>query len=110
MRLNGDPVPASDRAVTIDHNSKEFSEIKLGLDAVETALAANNSIEDKELIQAEIAAGRKIIDAPKARVTWVRKLLIDPLVYICKLVGETALGLAATALIGLLLAYFVIVL
>lgn len=106
MRLNGDPVPASDRIVAIDHNSKEFSAIEAGLDDVERALAGNNSIEDKKLTQAELAAGRKIIEAPKARVILVRKLLIDPLVHISKVGRDTALGIAVTKLIGLILAYF----
>jgi hypothetical protein len=106
MRLNGDPVPASDRLVAIDHNSKEFCDIEVGLAEFETTLAASNSIEDKELIQAELAAGRKIIEAPVARVTWIRKLLVDPLVHISKVGRDTALGLVATALIGLILVYF----
>jgi hypothetical protein len=109
MRLNGDPVPASDRIVAIDHNSKEFSAIEVGLEEVETALAASNSIKDKELIQAELAAGRKIIEAPLARVTWVRKLLVDPLVHISKIGRDTALSIVATTLIALILAYFGII-
>lgn len=110
MRLNGDPVPASDRIVAIDHNSREFSAIEVGLEKVEIALAGNNSIEDKELTQAELAAGRKIIEAPKARVTLVRKLLIGPLVHISEVGRDTALGIAVTSLIGLILAYFGIIL
>jgi hypothetical protein len=106
MRLNGDPVPASDRVVSVNHNSPKFKEIESSLAEVKKQVAESNSLEDSERIQAELAAGEKILEPDTVRVSAVRLLLINPLSHIGKIVRDTALGQLALKVLGLIATYF----
>lgn len=106
MRLDDQSIPASDRIVTIDHNSKDFITIRKDFDAVETAVAQSNSLENREMIQAELAAGKAVIEAPKARRSIVKSVVIAPLKYLSKAVADNALSISITALLTAIAAYF----
>jgi len=110
MRLDGEAIPASDRIVAIDHNSKDVLEIEKAFDAVEAAIAQSNSLENREMIQAELAAGKTVIEAPKARSSIVKSVVIAPLKYLSKAVADNALSILIATLLSAIAAYFGIVL
>lgn len=106
MRLDGEAIPASDRIVTIDHNSKDFVKIRHDFDAVVTAVAQSNSLENREMIQAELAAGKTVLEAPKARRSIVKTVVIAPLKFLSKAVANTTLSVLITALLAAIAAFF----
>jgi hypothetical protein len=59
----GEPIPASDRTVTLGHNSPEQKQALENLDELVAAVEKSNDFpgdaEDKELIVAELSAGRR---------------------------------------------------
>ena len=63
-------VPASDRVVTIDHNSDSYRDMVSAIDEVmEAVRGANNFSSEAEKAQAtaELAAGKQLLAAPRVR-------------------------------------------
>lgn len=91
-------VPASDRVVTIDHNSSAYAIADAALEDVETKLLQINvgDPEDKERVVAEVSAGRRLLKATKVRVTALLAVIGSALTWIATQFAETAAGQAAT--------------
>lgn len=83
-------VPAADREVTLNHNSKAYTEATDGLDKLVEALEQANDYpdaDDKEEKIAELSAGRRLLRAVKVRYVAITSVLGPPLVW---LVGKFA--------------------
>jgi hypothetical protein len=79
QKVFGQSIPASDRTVTLGHNSPEQKQALAKLDELVEAVKQANDLpgspEDKEQILAELSAGRRLLEAAKVRVTAVRETL-----------------------------------
>lgn len=74
-------IPASDRVVTIDHNSDAYSEALANLEKLIKAVRETNDYpsdqEDREQKIAELTAGRHLITATRVRIQ-AAKALLEP--------------------------------
>jgi len=72
-------LPASDRTVTLGHNSPEQQQVLEKIDnlvaAVQQASDFPGDSDDKELVVAELFAGRRLLQAANVRVAAVRETL-----------------------------------
>jgi DNA end-binding protein Ku len=97
LEANGglNAVPASDRVVSLDHNSPKYIEAVDALAALEQALKETNQYEDpqeKEQHVAEVSAARRLLQSTKVRVMAVSAVLTPVLVAITKRFFDTGLG------------------
>jgi hypothetical protein len=77
-------IPASNRFVTINHNSPQFGEIGDLLKSIEEDIRGINSIdqETKEVALGELRATKSILDAPAVRDDVIQNFLIPSLKWI----------------------------
>ena len=100
-----DDIPASDRVVSLDHNSKAYQGAVDAVDKVIEAVAGDNeygseSPEEKEAVVGALGAARKLLDAVEVRISAVQTILLPPLQYIADNFSKgavAALGAAAVA-------------
>jgi hypothetical protein len=102
---NSDNVPASDRVVALDHNSRSYVETNEALSTVEKLVKDSNEIspEDKDLRSAELAAGKTLLGAARVRLSAIVPVLIKTLKSLIKTFYEQAIGIAAGAALTALL-------
>jgi hypothetical protein len=107
QRVFGEPIPASDRTVSIGHNSPEQKEVLEKIDKLVAAVEKANDFpgdsDDKELVVAELSAGRRLLQAANVRVAAVRETLRPALKWII----EKSAGAMIGKLAGDLLEYLV---
>jgi hypothetical protein len=107
QKIFGEAIPASDRTVSIGHNSTEQTEALKRIDALIAAVERANDFpgdaDDKELVVAELSAGRRLLQAANVRVAAVRETLQPALRWIL----EKSAGAAIGKLAGDLLEYLV---
>lgn len=104
-----DAAPASDRVVKLDHNSAPYKDAVSKIeDVLKDARSLNSLAAEPEFdrVEAELSAGKRLLEAAAARVEAIKVVLIPPLQWIGKKVGEHALGIAVTALIALIASIF----
>jgi len=101
VRANGASVPASDRVVSLGHNSPEQEAALEKIDEVIAALQGANDFpgdeEAKEQIIAELSAGRRILEASKVRVAALSTMLAPPLQWLMEKAAGSMIGKAASA-------------
>jgi DNA-directed RNA polymerase subunit K/omega len=104
-------VPAADRAVTVNHNSREYADADEAMEKLEKAIHEANDFDDpleKEQREAEISAARRLIRASLVRVAMVVEL-IKPVVtkYITQVRDGIVANMASAtvAALGVLLGY-----
>jgi hypothetical protein len=92
----GEAIPASDRSVSLGHNSPEQRQAIEKIDRLVEAVTQANDLpgtpEDKEQILAELSAGRKLLEATKVRVAAVRATLQPALRWILEKGAAAAVG------------------
>ncbi|MGY8678350.1 hypothetical protein Q2941_11085 [Bradyrhizobium sp. UFLA05-153] len=98
-------VPASDRTVTINHNSKEYTDADAAMEKLEKTIREASDFDDpleKDQREAEVSAGRRLLKATRVRVN-VLLALLKPIVtqYGTKL-KDSLIGMAVQATIGVL--------
>jgi hypothetical protein len=107
QKVFGKPVPASDRTVSLGHNSPEQTQVLEKIDELVAAVERTNDFpgdsDDKELVVAELSAGRRLLQAANVRVAAVREVLQPALRWIL----EKSAGAAIGKLAGDLLEYLV---
>jgi hypothetical protein len=107
QRVFGKAVPAADRTVTLGHNSPEQKQVLGKIDELVAAIEKANDFpgdsDDKELIVAELSAGRRLLQAANVRVAAVRETLQPALKWIL----EKAAGAMIGKMAGDLLEYLV---
>ncbi|MGX9145793.1 hypothetical protein [Mesorhizobium sp. 128a] len=98
-------VPASDRTITVDHNSPDYAEVSNTLKNLEAAIRESNNyddMDDKDQRIAEIRAGRRLLEAVKVRADALHALLYQGLKYLAKKFADVTIGKIATAALLLL--------
>jgi hypothetical protein len=91
-------VPASDRVVTLDHNSPKYRAATDALETLEDAITETNDdpdAEDKEQKISEISAARRLLQAVRVRVAAIGTLLATSLLYLATTFVNTGIGQAA---------------
>jgi hypothetical protein len=102
-------VPASDRIVTLNHNSPDYQHLMSALETLEEVLRGSNDYQDaeeQERVVAEISAGRRLLQAAKARVTAIAALVRDPATYLARQFIGKAVGDAAQVVIDFVMKLF----
>ena len=93
-------VPASDRVVSLDHNSAAYKEAIAALDQVTEAARASNELgaEDpleKERVIAELSAAKRLLESIKVSVQKVSALIGTTLLWLGSKFAEAPIGEAA---------------
>ncbi len=101
-----DEIPASDRSVTLLHNSPERAEIEHGLsDLVETLRTSNEVAdqlgEERERISWELEAAKVAIRSERIRVGYIKDSVLKTLRELGKKLKEKAIDLGVDKLISL---------
>ncbi len=94
-------IPASDRLVSLDHNSPEFASTMEAIDNLERALTEANDYpdaEDKEQRIAEISAVGRLFKSGRVRVLAVATILRPLVTHLVTKFLDTGIGKAANAL------------
>lgn len=88
--------PASDRIVSLRHNS-QHAEIIEAIEAVEESVRGSNDFapDDKEQISKELQAGRILLSGSKARLSALATTLVIPLKWLSEKVAMAAIGVLA---------------
>jgi hypothetical protein len=104
------PIPAADRTVSLGHNSLEKKEMLVKLDELIEAVEQTNDFpgdgDDKELVVAELSAGRRLLQAANVRVAAIRETLQPALKWIAEKAAGAAISKMAGDLAGWLMKLF----
>ncbi len=104
-------IPASDRTVTVNHNSKEYADADEAMEQLEKAIRETNdfpSLEERDQREAEISAARRLLKAARVDVEKVATLVKPVVVEYVKKVKDGIVAHAASATVtalGVLLGY-----
>lgn len=101
QRIFGAPIPASDRIVSLGHNSPEQKQALEKVDELISAVQEANDFpgdeETKQQIVAELSAARRILEAAKVRVSALSATLGPPLKWLLEKAAGSITGKAASA-------------
>jgi hypothetical protein len=96
QRIYGEPIPASDRTVSLGHNSPEKKQALEKIDELVEAVKEANDLpgspEDKEPVLAELSAGRKLLEASTVRLDALRATVQPALRWILEKAAGTIVG------------------
>jgi hypothetical protein len=98
-------IPASDRTVTVDHNSEAYGEAVTALEELEEAIRGANDFaeaEEKEQRIAEVSALRRVMQAVRIRIEPVVTLLKPIVVQFGTKLKDTVVGIAVNKVVGAL--------
>jgi hypothetical protein len=98
-------IPASDRVVTLDHNSPAYKSLATSLEKLETALQTTNDFpEDSDRNQrtAELSAGRRLLRSVRVHVGAVMAVLGGVLTFCIKSFAGHEIGNLASPALDLL--------
>lgn len=100
-------VPASDRVVSLDHNSAAFREVVSSIEVVEERLRENNELlpDEKARIHLELRSGVDLLKAPRTRLETIRVMLLGSLGWLAMEFASSAVGVAAQHAWSLLKAF-----
>lgn len=106
-----DNIPASDRVVSLDHNSAAYKDATKALDELIETVRIDNEYGDrapdeKEQLVASLTAGRRLLNAATIRLSAAYAILLPPLRYVADNFGKGAItaagALALAAMVKLL--------
>jgi hypothetical protein len=96
QKIFGPDIPASDRTVSLDHNSPEQKQALEKLDELVAAVKETNDFpgnpEEREQVIAELSAGRRLLEATKVRVSAVQAALQPALKWMLEKAGGAVIG------------------
>lgn len=99
-----DAAPASDRIVTLDHNSAPYRELTTSLSRLEEHVRGLNdfpdSAEERERILAELSAGGRLLAAARARVDGMVAVLLPALKWLGEKIADNLVSILVTAAMG----------
>jgi hypothetical protein len=98
-------IPASDRTVTINHNSKEYADADEAMEKLEKAIREANDFDDpleKEQREAEVSAARRLLKATRVSVSALVELLKPIATQYATKLKENLVGIAVTGTISAL--------
>jgi hypothetical protein len=96
-------VPASDRAVSLDHNSEPYRDIMEALDDLQKLLEQANDYpdsEDREQRIAEVSATRTLLKATRVRLGAIIQVAKPALTFLSKKFADVAIGKIAGVALG----------
>lgn len=102
-------VPASDRAVTVNHNSQGYADAETAMENLEAAIREANDFaepEEKEQRQAEVSAARRLMKAVRVRLEPLAALLRPILVQFTAKVKDNLVAAAALLVSSALITLF----
>ncbi len=96
-------IPASDRIVSINHNSPEYVELLTGLEGLETQLRQVNDLgdEDREQAIAELQAGQIVMRAGRTRLSVLKTLVVGTLKWLLNVIATSIITEAIGPLLKL---------
>jgi hypothetical protein len=100
-------IPASDRIVTVNHNSKDYTDADEAMAKLEKAIHEANDFDDpneKEQREAEVSAARRLLKAAQVRLEPLASLLKPILVQFTTKVKDNLITAAAALASGALIA------
>lgn len=101
QRVYSNQIPASDRVVSLGHNSPEQSRALEKIDEIVAAVQESNDFpgdeEAKQQIIAELSAGRRLLEASRVRVAALASTLAPPLKWLIEKAASSVVGRIATA-------------
>lgn len=98
VRSDPTDAPASDRVVTLDHNSAAYREAIDALERAERSVEQTNDYEDaedKEQRIAELSAGRRLLKSTRVRIAAALTVLGSVLLFLMKAFANSIIGQAA---------------
>jgi hypothetical protein len=99
-RVFGEPIPASDRTVSLGHNSPEQAQALEKIDELVVAVNQANDLpitpEEKEQLVAELSAGRRLLEASTLRLAALRATVQPALHWILEKAAGTIVGKIAS--------------
>jgi hypothetical protein len=104
-------VPASDRVVSLNHNSQQYAETIEAAEQLETVIQQANDfpdVQEKEQRVAEVSAVRRLLQAARVRVEPILSLLKPLAEQVKTKLRDTLIGMAITkflTLLGALIGY-----
>jgi hypothetical protein len=102
-------VPASDRTVTLDHNSSTYTEAMRALDELEQTLRRANDypdMEDRDQRIVEVSATKRLLKSARVRLAAIVALAGPTLLCLTTKFADSAIGKAATKAIDALMSLF----
>lgn len=107
LRSDGDgaAIPAADRIVTLSHNQMSSLDLSTGelVALVEQENSVDGDAEHRNLLVGQLKAGRELIRAQTFRAYLLYQTLLTTLGVLIDRYGTTAIGVAATKLLELLI-------
>lgn len=87
-------IPASDRIVSLDHNSKHYGDAIEAINITAQEVTKSNSMdaETKERIRAELKAGTELLAPKTVKVPNLKVVLLVPLLWLVDEFAGTAIG------------------
>lgn len=106
--IEGEPVPASDRAVSTRHNSSEYEELVKSIQKAEKVIRETNAWEgeEREEIRDYLQAGLEVLKKPKVYLSLITVLLLQPLHAAYNAAMEEEARIVIDAAIAALKAFF----
>lgn len=104
-------IPASDRIVSLDHNSNSYKEAVSSVNEVIDGLNKANdlgdlTVEEKEAITSSLTTSKLLLAQLKIRVSIVSELVVPPFKWVMKKFADQAIGKIAGIAVGKILALF----
>ncbi|UWU82599.1 hypothetical protein N2605_23690 [Bradyrhizobium yuanmingense] len=100
-RIYSEQIPASDRLVSIGHNSPERQEALDKIDEVIAAVREANDLPGDEQVKdqliAELSAARRLLEAAKVRLLALKSTLAPPLKWLLEKAAGSFVGKAASS-------------
>lgn len=99
--------PASDRMVSVDHNSSAFLELQSGIrGTLDEVRKLNDLDETDQMVAAELRASLELIEAPMVNTQLIERVLFSSLRYLADKFVDNAVGMAAGAALALAIQFF----
>lgn len=105
--LEIEAIPAADRTVALDHNSRGYADAVSAYDALIDQVRGDNAFgeqepEEKEQLTKVLIAGRSLLNQTKVKVSTIEALVMPPLRYVARKWVDAAIGASAAVVVGLI--------
>jgi hypothetical protein len=101
QKVYGEPIPAADRTVSLGHNSPQQKQVLEKIDELIAAVEQTNEFpgdsDDKDLVVAELSAGRRLLQAANVRIAALRETLQPAIRFIMEKAAGSIIGKIANS-------------
>lgn len=104
-------VPASDRVISLNHNSRDLSQIFADIENLEEALRGHNArdqaeIDERDRLAAEVASARILMSQNQINISYVYTFVYSTLAFIVNKFTDSLISSLSQPLIEKFIAYF----